>query len=219
VNTIHPCPLCLSTPEVPYTLIQGRKIHTCRICKLIYVDRTEHLSPIEEKRRYENHQNSTYDKGYCKFLNRLTDPLLKVLPQGSEGLDYGCGPGPTLSKIMSKKGYSVADYDPFFFNQVELLTRKYDFITCTEVIEHFFYVAEELEKLLAMLKENGILAIMTELVETETLLSEWYYMREPSHVCFFSSETMEWIASTYELEMTIPHRNVRFFKAKSQIQK
>jgi hypothetical protein len=30
------------------------------------------------------------------------------------GLDYGCGPGPTLSSMFREKGFKMADYDLFF---------------------------------------------------------------------------------------------------------
>lgn len=212
MNNLYPCPLCSTVPERPYSLIQNRKLHSCNTCSLLYVDSTQHLSLADERARYEHHQNSSKDEAYCNFLNRLLNPLLEILPAGSVGLDYGCGPGPTVSTIMKKNGFSVANYDPFFFKQAALLERKYDFITCTEVVEHFFKVAKEMERLLKMLNPNGILAIMTEILEADTDLTEWYYLREPSHVCFFSSETMEWISQNYKLEMITPHKNVRFFK-------
>lgn len=48
-------------------------------------------------------------------------------------------------------------YDPFFFPDESLLSNKYDFVTCTEAIEHFFEPKKEWKILLNLLKENGML--------------------------------------------------------------
>jgi hypothetical protein len=206
------CPLCSSAPAESYRTIQNRKLFSCPDCSLLYAHPSELLSPANEKKRYEFHRNSPADKAYCDFLGRLVEPLAQILSEGCTGLDYGCGPGPTLSHLMKSMGFSVADYDPFFYPHDELLKHKYDFITCTEVFEHFFSAGTELKKILGMLKTNGVLAVMTEIISDTTDISDWHYLREPSHVCFFHSETMEWIADNHDLVMSSPHKNVRFFK-------
>ena len=43
-------------------------------------------------------------------------------------------------------------YDPFFFPDRTRLSRRYDFITATEVVEHLHRPGEELERLWAMLR-------------------------------------------------------------------
>lgn len=53
-------------------------------------------------------------------------------------------------------------YDPFFFPSDSILSQKYDFVTCTEAIEHFFEPKKEWKLLLSLLKENGKIYLFIE---------------------------------------------------------
>ena len=67
------------------------------------------------------------------------DDLLKdKISLNDLGLDYGCGYAPALADILKKDGFRVELYDPFFFPNKEIFLRKFKFITCSEVVEHFF---------------------------------------------------------------------------------
>ena len=68
---------------------------------------------------------------------RLWDELRPRLPEGARGLDYGAGPGPALAAMIEEDGYSAALYDPLFHPDEAVLSDSYDFITCTETVEHF----------------------------------------------------------------------------------
>ena len=72
------------------------------------------LSPKEEKSEYDLHENSSDDPGYRRFLARLFDPVSHQLAPNSYGLDFGSGPGPTLSVMFEEAGHSMEIYDPFF---------------------------------------------------------------------------------------------------------
>lgn len=37
--------------------------------------------------------------------------------------------------MLRVAGHRVALFDPLFFNDREVLARRYDFVTCTEVVE------------------------------------------------------------------------------------
>ncbi|MGB2360319.1 MAG: methyltransferase, partial [Porticoccaceae bacterium] len=63
------------------------------------------MSSAAEKAIYDQHQNSPDDLQYRRFLSRLTEPLLERLGPCSRGLDFGCGPGPTLSVMMAEQGH------------------------------------------------------------------------------------------------------------------
>ena len=106
-----------------------------------------HPTPQEEKAQYDLHENDPHDLGYRKFLSRLTDPLLAKLPPHSYGLDYGCGPGPTLSVMMHEAGHSMALHDPIYHPNPDALSRSYQFITATEVFEHLHQPARDLDSL------------------------------------------------------------------------
>ena len=86
--------------------------------------------------RYKMHDNAPDDPGYRAFLSRLWDVLRPRLRKSAVGLDYGCGPGPALACMIHEDGFAVEKYDLYFFPDRAPLQRKYDFITCTETVEH-----------------------------------------------------------------------------------
>jgi hypothetical protein len=179
---------------------------------MVFMDPRFHLSEREERKRYELHNNNPQDNGYRRFLCRLADPLCEMLSAGEKGLDFGSGPGPAMSLILQERGFDVTIYDPFFAPDPISTQQRYDFITCTEVIEHFFHPHRELERMLNMLNQGGLLAVMTEVRDPMVDFREWYYPRDPTHVAFYDEMTMRWIATRWRLDVFAPQRNVRIFK-------
>lgn len=173
----------------------------------------QRLGPEAERARYATHQNHPADPGYRAFLSRLADPLVARLTPGATGLDYGSGPGPTLSVMLEEQGFEMAIHDPYFEADPGALARAYDFITCTETVEHFFRPGDELERLAGLLRPGGWLAIMTEVFEDREPFHDWWYARDPTHVCFYRGRTMEWIAARFGWSLDRPHRNVALFRA------
>lgn len=202
------CPLCSFSPIDAFAIVHGRHFRRCPRCRLISVSPTHHLDPAAEKSRYDTHENDPSDPRYRAFLGRLVNPLSAVLEPGAEGLDFGSGPGPTLSLMMRERGFACEDYDPFFAPDEELLARSYDFIACSETAEHFFRPGESFDRMKSLLRPRGWLGIMTRLLRPEQEFESWWYIRDPSHVCFYSVETMEWIAETGGFSMLQPGQNV-----------
>lgn len=208
------CPLCLSSETALF--YKDSKYHAseriffkCNDCFLIYTHEKNRLERSEEKKRYDLHENDPKDPGYLKFLSQLTDSIKPALHRQFKGLDYGCGPGPAISNLLGEVGCSVKNYDPFYFNESDLLGQKYDFITCTETAEHFFSPREELLKLDKMLRGKGsFLAVMTEVVPSESGFADWHYYRDPTHVSFYQERTLEWIRDWMSWEMKRPRPNV-----------
>lgn len=187
----------------------------CRECFLISVPAAFHLSHEEERARYETHENNPEDPGYREFLGRLTRPLAEKLEPAAEGLDYGSGPGPTVSVMMEEGGFVMRNYDPFFCPDAVALERRYDFITCTETAEHFAHPQEEFKRLNTLLKSPGYLAVMTEILRDERDFPAWYYHRDPTHICFYQERTLEWIAEAFDWDVEHPHPNVAIFCKKA----
>ena len=183
---------------------------------MTFVPHTFHLTQLEEKKRYLHHENSSEDSGYTKFLKTLTDPLIKLLVPKRDflGLDFGCGPSETLASLMEEKGYNFNSFDPYFKNKKELLGLKYDAITCSEAIEHFAKPGVEWNRLLDLLKPGGILAIMTQLNSFKKKFSEWWYIRDLTHISFFSEETFEWLAKRNNLSSSFHGNSVIIFRKK-----
>ena len=188
------CPLCRAATTDCFYTDQRRSYYRCATCGLIHVPREYHLTPEDERRRYDTHQNLPSDSGYRNFLDRLLTPLLPQLGPGQQGLDFGCGPGPTLSLMLQERGYSMAVYDPYYANDPAVLERSYDFITCTEAIEHFARPDLEWRRLLGLLSAGGRLAIMTAFHDEKIDFGDWYYKNDPTHIGFYSIKTFEWLA-------------------------
>jgi len=193
------CRLCKSTKNsLSVKGLDERSYYFCEKCYLINVDRKYLLDKQAEKDRYLTHQNGIQFDGYVNFLRRAVNPALNFIQKDMVGLDYGCGPVPTLSKLLNREGYACDDYDPFFINHD--LKRKFGFIFSTEVFEHFFYPDQEIRKLRSLLCEDGILIIMTERWKNPDHFSKWYYARDNSHVCFYHSRTFSYICEKFGFE-------------------
>ncbi len=116
----------------------------------------------------------------------------------SIGLDFGCGPGPVISHLLQNSGYMIKQYDPIFHVDQRVLESKYHYIVCCEVIEHFHSPAEEFRRLRSLLKSNGELICMTDLITDETDFAKWYYKNDPTHVFLYRRETLQYIAEEFD---------------------
>jgi len=201
------CPLCGANGAAVF----APDYHRCRVCELTYLDAALRPGSDVERARYDEHRNDPADAGYRSFLERVAGPVAARVPAGARGLDYGSGPGPTLSVMLVERGYDVAIYDPYYADHPGVLLDRYDFITCTEVAEHFFNPAAEFERLAGMLREGGLLVVMTEPLEDSVAFDNWYYRRDPTHVCFYRPTTMEWIAGRHGWRVEQPSRSVFVF--------
>ena len=204
------CPLCRAPTISTPIILHARRYHDCTACGLIHLDPADRLAREAERAHYATHQNDPSDAGYRAFLDRLVLPLVARLSPGATGLDYGSGPGPTLSVMLSERGFPTTDYDPFFAPDAAALAVMYDFITCTETVEHFHHPAAEFARLAAMLRPGGVLAIMTELVHADRALAEWRYLRDPTHVSLYRARTFTWLAQHLGLRLDVPQPNVVF---------
>lgn len=206
------CPLCLSHTITHFSQDKLRDYWQCAQCALVFVKPEQQLSLADEKAIYDTHQNTVDDLGYQKFLSRAADPLLAKLNTPSEGLDFGCGPGPALAHMLSKSGHSIALYDLFYHPDKSVLSKQYDFVTCTEVIEHFVSPAKDWSLLLSLVKPGGWLVVMTKLVIDQTRFASWHYKNDQTHVSFFSRTTFDFLAQRDGLTVEYIGNDVMLFK-------
>ena len=195
------CPLCNSKNIDPFYENPQRHFWQCQQCSLVFVPSLYWLSPEAEKAEYDLHQNDPADPGYRKFLARFTSPLLKKLPPQQTGLDFGCGPGPALAKLLEEQGHQLELFDIYYRNDPAVLTKKYDFICATEVVEHLRDPAKELTTLFSILKPGGWLGLMTKLVRDQAAFGNWHYIRDLTHICFYSQQTFEYLAKQWGAEL------------------
>lgn len=187
----------------------------CLNCSLVYVPQRYWLSRDDEKAVYDLHENDLHDFGYRQFLSRLTTPLLEKLGPNKKGLDFGCGPGPTLSVLMEEHGHCVDLYDPFYHNDPTVFDKTYDFICATEVVEHLRNPEKEFSLIFSMLTHGGWLGIMTKLVIDREAFSKWHYIRDLTHICFYSRATFEYLALTFNFSLKFVNDDVILLAANS----
>lgn len=187
---------------------KNRTYLCCIYCKLVFVPRRFWLNIEDEKATYDLHENNSLDQGYRKFLSRLCVPLSERLHSKQKGLDFGCGPGPTISVILEEQGHKVDLYDPLYLKNLQVFNKNYDFICATEVVEHLHNPNTEFAKLFNMLRRDGWLGIMTKLVQDKKAFSKWHYIRDMTHVCFYSRCTFEYIAKRFNAELEIVGNDV-----------
>lgn len=206
------CPLCgVSKVNQDYHQDKCRTYFQCLTCHLVFVPPQHFLPASEEKAQYDLHQNSPEDHQYRQFLSRLFLPLQKRLEPNSHGLDFGSGPGPTLSVMFEEVGHSMATYDYFYAEDLSVFESSYDFITATEVVEHLHYPRQELNRLWGLLNPEGILGVMTKLVQDREMFAEWHYKNDPTHVCFYSRSTFKWLAAEWQAELAFEDNDVMLF--------
>lgn len=202
------CPLCDERRIGHHHRDARRDYWRCARCALVFVAPHQQLPPDAEKAVYDCHRNSPLDPAYRRFLSRLFVPLRERLTPGARGLDFGCGPGPTLSVMFEEAGHPMALYDPFYAPERGVLAANYDFITATEVVEHLAAPGRELASLVATLRPGGWLGLMTKRTESCARFADWHYTQDPTHICFFSAASFEWLGRRLGMRVWMPAPDV-----------
>ena len=206
------CIVCNSKRIRIFITIKEKVYWKCSFCFCKFLDKKYYVDLDTERKHYLKHENHIENTDYRKFLSRITNPLKKYISKNEKGLDYGCGFAPALVKMLSEEGYTIECYDPFFFPNKSVFLNKYQFITCSEVVEHFFTPFEEFKKIDNILDVNGHLAIMTTFMTDDNLFKDWYYRRDPTHVVFYNNETFKVIASLMNWSIINSSKNIIVFR-------
>lgn len=206
------CPVCRGISAHAFPDPALGQYARCPDCEATFLDPAHHPDADAEYAQYLHHDNRPDDPRYRAFLSRLSVPLLARLASGLDGLDYGCGPGPALAQMMQEAGQRMALYDPFFEPDTTVLTHRYDFVTCTEVAEHFHAPADEFDRLDAMLRPGAWLGVMTCFQTDDCLFANWHYRKDPTHVVFYRPRTFEVIAQQRGWTFECPAKDVALMR-------
>ena len=212
VNISAPCPLCRFGNTAPHFEDATSRYLRCPDCTLIHRDASQWPTLEEERSRYLLHRNDPGDVGYVAFLRQLSDAVISQLRSDAQGLDFGCGPAPVLSSMLTSAGFPCEPYDPLFFPRDELLLRSYDFVVCSEVVEHLHDPAGAFALLGELLAKGGVLGIMTRFYPAPASFGSWWYRRDATHVCFYSESVMRWIAERQGWDVDFPAPDVTLFR-------
>ena len=200
----------LEDRQLPFTY------HVCKECEFIFKDPTSRITIEEEANEYGRHNNTMESTGYVNMFKDLINEHIAPLNIERKVLDFGSGPGPVLYQLLLQSGYDTSHYDPFYFQDFAYRENKYQLITSTEVVEHFFDPMKEFKHLSNLLEDGGYLLIMTHIrnKDLEVFLN-WWYRRDVTHVSFYHLKTLEYIAKVCGLTL-IKHndKNIILFQKK-----
>lgn len=205
------CPLCSYPTVTCIGTTAGRKLERCDNCDLVSIDSNDQLTRDAERARYLLHRNSLEDSDYRTFLSRLADPVCARKSPMASVLDFGSGPSPVMAELFKSRGYDVQLFDPFFAPDRHVLNQKYDIVLCCETAEHFRDVNGDWSSLAGCLNPDGVLGVMTLLHDENTDWSRWWYAQDPTHICFYSIRTMDWIGKHFGFEIDVLDERVAIF--------
>ncbi|AHM58041.1 2-polyprenyl-3-methyl-5-hydroxy-6-metoxy-1,4-ben zoquinolmethylase (plasmid) [Peptoclostridium acidaminophilum DSM 3953] len=178
--------------------------HYCERCEFISKDENAIISPEDELTIYNDHNNSIDDPRYVAYFYKFLEAaVFNYVNEGKKGLDFGSGPSPVLAQILEKNhGYAVDIYDLYYSPEKVYLNKKYDLVTSTEVVEHLKDPLEYFSLFKGLLCDTGVLAVMTLFHQNdEQHFLRWHYMRDKSHISFYTTKTMEYIADLVGLKV------------------
>lgn len=191
------CPLC----EVHLILVPSSDFLNCPSCNVFLRDKKFWFSHEQEKNHYAQHNNDIHDKGYQNFNKPFVQLLKKYCKPTDIGLDFGCGPGPVVTKMLSDENFNIKLYDPYFYPNAEVLNKLYDYIFAVEVVEHFNDPLNSFKKLFKLLKDGGYLLIQTEIYRNQKVFNDWYYIKDLTHVIIYTEETVRKIAEYFKVQL------------------
>lgn len=176
------------------------------------MDASCYVSQQREIDRYTEHNNDVDDLGYQKFVQPIVTSVLSDFTTESKGLDFGCGTGPVITKLLRDKNFEIQTFDPFFDNNLEALKTTYDYIVCCEVIEHFHHPLKEFKLLKSLLKPQGKLYCMTDVYHENIDFKNWYYKNDETHVIFYSENSFNRLSKALNFEKVIVNDRLIIFQ-------
>lgn len=176
----------------------------CLTCEYISKDEDKIVTKEIEKQKYDEHENSYENEGYVNmFRGFLDSTVMPFVGDGKEGLDFGSGPGPVLSQLLTREyGYDMTIYDLFYAPDTDYKSKQYDLLTCTEVVEHLKDPLSYFKLFKSLVKPGGVIGIMTLWhPKNDEIFCDWHYRRDVTHISFFTPKTMEKIAELLDMEL------------------
>ncbi|XMB72897.1 class I SAM-dependent methyltransferase [Mycoplasmatota bacterium WC30] len=203
------CKVCGSQTEEIHHAKFNVSYFRCTNCEFISKDDSAMISKEHELKIYNYHNNSLENEGYVKYLKNFIDTAIIPFVQGSRALDFGSGPSPVLSYILKNDYDFTCDIYDLYFSPTKSYTNKvYNLVVCTEVIEHIPYPLEYFGFFKSLLEEDGTLSMMTLLHPNDNeLFLNWHYIRDKSHISFFSLKTLEVISQKVGLKIIYSDNN------------
>ena len=227
------CPVCKNNEINEIGLKNNHMLVSCPSCTCIFVNPTPSAEELEgiyddylaTDKYLKKRKKKTITSSYKIFR------LKKYLNSSQRTfLDVGCNIGATVraAQVMGftsmgidldstsiDKAKELFDKSEFeacsTFDLVER-ERKFDFIFCSEVIEHVPFPHEFVKSLVDLMSPNSILYLTTpdaghRKVPKDTL--KWKEIKPPEHIVFFNKKTMSMLLQEHGLEIIKFYKNHR----------
>lgn len=219
------CYLCHNIMK-PFFRKNGYTIYECLTCGLKTTDLSEDYESFVEK--YYSKGYYTGDPRYAAYASYANDKWhilqnmkhflskIKKYKKGGKLLDVGCAMG-YFVELAKNAGFDAYGLDASEFaakkakarlngriqqgtiEEAKYPEKSFDIITMFDVIEHLGDPARDLQKLLALLKDDGILMIATgntESLAARVLKRRWTFYIPPQHLYFFTKNTFKELLKT-----------------------
>lgn len=212
---MHPshCPVCQSTALSQTLEKYGVKYWSCQSCELLFVDDFDksiietHNDGPEVRANIEN--QSTRLKRVVTYLGRIPGRVL----------DFGCGLG-TYVEFLKSNGIQAVGIDQDTELQIEHITPStLDAINMVEVIEHISDPLHLIERLLKLLKPDGVLYLESSFVDFLKPLDRSPYINPKiGHICIQSRKSMNYMKEELSIELIWINNNTAILR-RSEIPK
>jgi hypothetical protein len=201
------CKLCNSQTVELFGNDTKREYYRCAECELVFVPEMYYLSYVDEKARYDLHENSVNNSGYVKYLNELVTIIKEQYHTRSSIIDFGSGKNAVLSALLRMEGFECSAFDPLYGYSIDFSIDKFDVVVMCEVIEHLRDLHKDLLSIRDILKKQTSIIIRTQLYPHKTEFLKWWYIQDQTHINFFSEKTVEYTAYLLHLAFAKTAKN------------
>ena len=118
------CVLCNSITNF-FKSANKRDYYKCPSCMAVQLNSFIYVSEQQEINLYKTHNNDVFDKGYQNFVSPIFNSVINDFNNSTTGLDFGCGTGPVITKLLRDQNYTMVTYDPFFDNNENALKERF----------------------------------------------------------------------------------------------
>jgi hypothetical protein len=197
------CKICQASTSSIKDVKKELTYYRCSPCGFVFLDDKYMVNAIDEKSKYDQHNNSLENEGYVQMFEDFLDLSIGSYSEKIKTvLEFGSGPAPVLSKLLERRGFEVDIYDLYYAPQKVYETKSYDLITSTEVFEHLQKPLDILELLVKHTNTNGYIALMTKFPpKDDKEFLAWWYRRDPTHISFFTPKSFEVMAEKVGLKV------------------
>lgn len=196
-------------------------VHLARCTSCAFVQSETHYSMTDEEWSRLNvechslYQGTDVNPTDPRWLERMaaqrdilaTIHRLSLHPEGKPWLDWGAGDA-KLSAMLRPLGVELQAYDPYMdgpghVRGEDLLPRSFGLVISTSVLEHVREI-EALDRMEALVAEDGIFAIHTLIAEEVPDDPSWFYYQAP-HVSFFTNDAMAKLFDRWGYRSSVYH--------------